>query len=74
MIYHIPPEHQGQNVIVAFAGGADGIYLRETASTGARAYYRASWDDLQGTFEPWNQTPAVDDDAWQKLDHPPESN
>lgn len=71
--YHTPPAHQGQTVIVSYAGGRDGIYMREhDQSDGTTSYFCCSWDLYEGDFQPWNEAPDVDEDDWHPLKHAPE--
>ena len=69
--YYTPPEYQGQNSIISYAGGRDGIYMKEVSPCGATTWHIADWDALQGEFQPWNEAPDVDDSDWSRLKKEP---
>ena len=70
--FHTPPEYQGQFAAISFAGGRDGIYMREVMPCGTTSYHCCAWDDFQGEFQPWNEAPEVPDHAWRRLSRQPE--
>tara|TARA_R110002096_G_scaffold245165_1_gene437445 strand:+ start:1210 stop:1434 length:225 start_codon:yes stop_codon:yes gene_type:complete len=73
MTYYTPPSAQGQTVIVSYASGRDGIYMKEhDQSDGTIKWFCCDWDLYDGDFAPWNEAPEVDDEDWFTLKNAPE--
>lgn len=67
LMYHTPPEMQGQGVVVSYSSTGDFVFMKEVSPAGKTSYWCAPWDAVVGAWEPWNAAPAVDDDEWVRV-------
>jgi hypothetical protein len=78
LTYTVPPENQGQIVEVAYAVDAQAdLVVKRTADQSfapgfpERVVFEvADVDEIEGDFEPWNQTPVVTEDCWDSAEYP----
>lgn len=62
----VPPVNQGQLVEVAYGACDDGIVRRTTdRSTAVVSYEIADWEDLDGEYQPQNESPEVAEESWR---------
>jgi hypothetical protein len=70
LTFFIAPKDRGQVIVVSYAAFEDGFIKKVrdlSEANGVADYSWASYDDLDGPFEPWNSAPDISDDAWRKV-------
>lgn len=66
MSYIIPPKNQGQIVIVSYRAIENGVIERTyDASDRSELYRFATWDAVEGEYQPQNEAPTVREGAWK---------
>jgi hypothetical protein len=76
LTWMVPPERQGQAVLVAYAVDPMGLFWRvtdqsvPTTNPERMTYSWVSWDLVEAAedVQPWNGEPDVDPDAWEVID------